>query len=369
MRPISRRTLLCGSLGGAMGLGSFSRGAARAASEATSRRIGAGIIGTAHCHARGHLRAIGQSKNYHLVAVAEPDGELLSRAKKDPAWSGVRWVSVDDLLADDKVQMVCIETVPRNSLPFARRAIRAGKHTKIDKPPGLDLNELAEIFSEAQRRRCIVQMGYVYRYNPAFRLAHRVIRAGWLGPIRSVTCQMNDMLGPAERHSSDQYPGGRMFLICCHMIDALIWMMGKPSRVSSVLRQSRPAEDDLEDDVLALFEFAQGVGVVRSHARDGKRHFYVFGERGSIRIDSADSPRVKLALTSAQGAFSSGVHQVPVGPAVRYLPDVDDLASAIREKRWVEYFTPEHDLAVHEALLTASGVRTPGPKNKTVKQN
>jgi hypothetical protein len=51
--------------------------------------------------------------------------------------------------------MICVETDPLDSLPYALRSIQAGKHTKIDKPPGADLNALQRIFAEAERRRLL----------------------------------------------------------------------------------------------------------------------------------------------------------------------------------------------------------------------
>ncbi|MDE0626446.1 MAG: hypothetical protein OXH99_08625 [Bryobacterales bacterium] len=51
----------------------------------------------------------------------------------------------------------------------------------------------------------------------------------------------------------------------------------------------------------------------------------------------------------------AGRHDVPVGPSLRYLPDRDDLAAAIREHHSVQYFTPEHDLDPQDALLQACG--------------
>lgn len=321
-----------------------------------SNRIGAGIIGTAHSHAIGHLEAIRKSANYEFIAAAEPHPELLASAKSNPRWSGVEWVSVEALLSDDRVQMVCVETDPLEVLRHSLRAIQSGKHTKIDKPPGADFKALQQIFDEAERRHLVVQMGYVYRYNPAFRLAFRAIQENWLGPVRSAVCQMNDMQTVESRRRLDRYPGGQMFEICCHMIDALVWLLGEPARVSSVLRHTEPMDDELEDDVLAMFEFDPEVAVVKSHTRDGERYFHIYGEHGSIQINNPDRPKVRLALSAPHGGVPAGVQDVPVGKSVRYLPDLDDLAGAIRERRWVEYFTPEHDLAVQRTLLRACEV-------------
>ncbi|MDA2926391.1 Gfo/Idh/MocA family oxidoreductase [Acidobacteria bacterium AH-259-G07] len=356
MRRIARRKFFSSSLGAMMATRAFGSVAAGTGTPA-KHPIGTGIIGTAHPHAVGHLRSIRRSESYQLLGVAESKTDLLAQAKTDSRWSGVPWVTVDSLLADERIQLVCIETDPLEALEYAHQAVLADKHTKIDKPPGSDFKALKEIFREAQRRNRVLQMGYVYRYNLAFRLAHRAIREGWLGPIRSAVCQMNDRLSAAGRRRLDRYPGGQMFEICGHMIDALIWLLGEPARVSSVLRHSDPAEDELEDDVLAMLEFEPAVAVVKSHTRDGNRYFYVFGQEGSIQIDSPDRPQVRLALSAPHGEFGPGVHQVPLGPSQRYLPDLDDLAGAIRENRWVEFFTPEHDLAVQHALLTACGLK------------
>ncbi|MCY4585438.1 MAG: Gfo/Idh/MocA family oxidoreductase [Bryobacterales bacterium] len=318
--------------------------------------FGAGIIGTAHSHAVGHMTAIHESNNYRFVAAAEPNPELLGRARRSGRWEGVTWMSVDELLARPEIRMVCIETDPLESLDWALRSIEAGKHTKIDKPPGVDYSLLEKVFDEAERRHLLIQMGYVYRYNPAFRLAHRAIREGWLGSVRSVICQMNDRLSAAGRRRLDRYPGGQMFEICCHMIDPLVWFLGEPIRVSPTLRHSDPVDDELEDDVMAAFEFDLELAIVKSNTHNGERYFYIFGQEGSIRIDSPDRPEVRLALSKPHGKYAAGVHNVSVGLSRRYLPDMDDLAVAIRERRHVRYFTPEHDLAVQRTLLRACGV-------------
>ena len=346
MTPITRRTLM----------GTALAGLPASATSAAPERLGAAIIGTAHSHALGHLEAIRESRNYRLVGVAEPDPSLHERAKADPRWRGVPWVSVDGLLGGKETQVVCVETDPFEALPYALAAVQANKHVKIDKPPGVNLGLLRRVYREAVSRGVVVQIGYVYRYNPAFRLAHRAIERDWLGPVRSAVCQMNDTQTPGSRKDLDRYPGGQMNSICCHMLDALVWLLGRPLRVSSVLRRMHPELDQFEDDVIATLEFDKAVATLKSHTRDGERYFCLFGERGSIQIEDPDRPKVRLVLGVPNAEFDTGVHEVPVGPSPRYLPDFDDLAGAVREGRWVEHFTPEHDIAVQQSLLQACGM-------------
>ena len=69
-----------------------------------NKKIGAGIIGTLHAHAVGHLKALRVSEVFELIAVAEPNEELLARAKKDPRWTDVRWITIVALLSDENVR-------------------------------------------------------------------------------------------------------------------------------------------------------------------------------------------------------------------------------------------------------------------------
>ena len=128
----------------------------------------------------------------------------------------------------------------------------------------------------------------------------------------------------------------------------------KPA-VSSILDEEM-LDDELEDDVMAMFEFDLELAIVKSNTHNGERYFYIFGQEGSIQIDSPDRPEVRLALSKPHGRYAAGVHDVSVGLSRRYLPDMDDLAVAIRERRHVRYFTPRHDLAVQRTLLRACGV-------------
>ena len=319
--------------------------------------FGAAVIGTEHAHATGNLRSIQLSKHFELVAVAEPNEALRRIAESNPRWADVPWTDVDAIFSDDRIQMVCVETDPLESLPYAERAVEAGKHVRIDKPPGADYRRLAKIYDEAQRRHLIIQVAYIFRYQPAFELAYRAIRENWFGSVRAAVCQMNDLPGPKDRKKVDRFPGGQMFEICCHMVDALIWLLGKVTRVTPILRHSDPVDDQLEDDVMAIFEFEPAVAVVKSCTRNRIRYFEILGDAGGIRIGVSGRPQtVQLTLSKPHGNFKTGVQNVPVDSADGFLPDLEELAAAIREHRPLQYFDPEHDLTVHRALLTASGL-------------
>ena len=74
----------------------------------------------------------------------------------------------------------------------------------------------------------MVQMGYMYRYNPAVVLLRTFLQQGWLGEVFEVHTVMSKVINSASRRALAEYPGGIMFELGCHILDLVIGILGKP---------------------------------------------------------------------------------------------------------------------------------------------
>lgn len=83
------------------------------------------------------------------------------------------------------------------------------------------------------------------------------------------------------------------------------------------------------------------------------------GSNGTIAMQPLEPPQLRLCLKEPRGGFSAGWQSVEVGWTPRYVHDLADLAACVRGERPFAY-TPEHDLAVQEALLRACGTLPAG---------
>ena len=68
-------------------------------------------------------------------------------------------------------------------MPTGMRCIDAGLHIHLDKPPGKSIKDLKKLCEKAKQKNLTVQMGYMFRYNPAFQFCLKALREGWLGDI------------------------------------------------------------------------------------------------------------------------------------------------------------------------------------------
>ncbi len=321
------------------------------------RRIRAGQIGTRHAHADGQLQALRSGSDFEIVGVVAEDDAAWEAARKRGAYKGLPRMSLEELLSQPGLRMVNVETPVRGLLDAAEAVVDAGLHLGLDKPAGESLPQFRRILQKADERGRLVKMGYMFRYNPAFELALRALKEGWLGPVTVLHAEMSKQLVGAAREDLAGYAGGSMFELGCHLIDSVVRFLGVPEKVTPFLRHA--PEDGLADNMTAVLEYPGTLVTLRSSLREvtggARRQMVISGDNGTLEILPLEPPQVRLTLKQAAGGHKSGVQTVPMEKRERYEADWRDFAAAIRgEKAWE--FTSKHDLAVQETVLKASGL-------------
>ena len=330
--------------------------ATRAAGAQTRVRIGQ--VGVAHAHAN-KLSIYRASPDYEVVGVVEPDAGLKAKWEKDPAYRGLPWMTQEELLSVPGLSAVMVETRVKDLLATAEACLLAGKHVHIDKPAGDSLPHLRRVLSLAKSRGLMVQMGYMYRYNPGFLLLKKFLREGWLGEIFEVHAVMSKVVEDDNRKEFALFPGGIQFELGCHVLDLVIGILGKPERVNAFNQRSGKQEDGLKDNMLAVLEYPRSIATLKSSALEvegfARRHLVVCGSQGTFQIQPLDNPKVTIALDRDRGEFKKGVQEVPLPRYRRYVGDAEDMVKVIRGQKQFEY-SYEHDLLVQETLLRACGM-------------
>lgn len=349
---VSRRSMLGASLA-AMAGAVLKPVVARAAAPP----IKIGQIGVGHAHAT-KLEVYRRSPEYEVIGIVEPDAALRERAKEQAAYRDLPWMTAEQLLNTPGLAAVLVETRVRDLLATAGQCIAAGKHVHLDKPAGESLADYKKLLADAAQKKLLVQMGYMYRYSPAFVLLRKFLSEGWLGDVFEVHTVMSKVVGDADRRNLAQYPGGIMFELGCHVIDQVVGVLGKPERIHAFPRHSGKQDDGLLDNMLAVFDYPKATASVKSAAIEvdggNRRHFVVCGTSGTFHIQPLDNPSVRLTLDRARGDYRKGLQEIALPKFARYGGDAADMAAIIRGEKASD-FSYEHDFVVQETVLLASG--------------
>lgn len=359
--PTRRETLARLAVGTAAAVAAARGPAAEpTAGAASGRRIRIGQIGVGHAHAT-KLAVYRESPDYEVVGVVEQDPELRARAEKEPAFQGLPWLTQEQLLATPGLDAVLVETEVRRSLEAAEACVTAGKHVHIDKPAGTSLVGLRRVLDEAAKRRLLVQMGYMYRYNPGIVMLRRFVADGWLGEIFEAHAAMSKQMSPESRRQLADYPGGTLFEFGGYLIDMIFKVLGPAERVTGFRQHAAAVADGVADNCLAVLVYPRALATIRSSGLEvqgqDRRHFVICGTEGTCLVQPLDNPSLRLTLAKPRGGYKAGTHDIPLPRYTRYVDDAADMARVIRGEKPTD-FPSAHDFAVHKALFEACGLPT-----------
>ncbi len=318
--------------------------------------IRVGQIGVGHAHA-SKLAAYMDSPDYEVVGIVEADQALRAQAETRAPFRDCTWMSEEQLLSTPGLQVVLVETHVRDLLATATRCIAAGKHIHLDKPAGTSLPSFTSLLQQAEQQQLIVQLGYMYRFNPAIVLLRQLIEAGAVGDVFEAHAVMSKVVAPKARVEHAEFSGGMMFELGCHLIDLMVGLLGAPERITPFAQHAAVADDPLLDNMLAVFEYPRALATVKTSAMEvegfARRHLVVCGTKGTMHIQPLDSPSARLTLSEPHGQYAAGTHELTFPKFTRYVADAADMAQVLRSEK-PDDFGYAHELAVQTAVLQAS---------------
>lgn len=372
MNTFDRRHLLRTAVGAgaAVAAGQWLESSATAA-DPPNERIKIGQIGTGHEHASAKMATFRKlSDHYEVVGIAESDPELRKTRGDNPAYRDLTWMTEEQLLNAKGLQAVAVEVNSGDDriMEITGRCIDAGMHVHLDKPGGESFSAFKKVLDEAGRRRLTVQLGYMYRNNPAVQFCLRAVREGWLGQVFEVDCVMSVTHSVAYRKYLSQFRGGTMFIFACHLIDLVVSLMGKPDRIVSYPRQTRSDVGvEMCDNGLIVFEYPKTTATIRTASLEvegyQRRQLVVCGDGGTVDIrplekfvaHASEPLTLRLALSQPRDSYRKGYQEVSFPPPPgRYDFQLLELARIIHGE--IENPYPlQHELLVQECLLEACG--------------
>jgi predicted dehydrogenase len=91
--------------------------------------------------------------------------------------------SFDDVLADESVEAVVVATPVPTHYELARRALEAGKHVFVEKPPAMRGAEMEELCELAEERDRVLMPGHLLLYHPGVQKLKEIVDSGELGEV------------------------------------------------------------------------------------------------------------------------------------------------------------------------------------------
>lgn len=326
------------------------------------KRIRIAQYGIGHNHGSEKMKAFRRFPDlFEVVGVCEPDPSWREKRANLDAYEGIPWLTEEALFNTPGLEAVCVEPDVPYLNEVAQKCVDAGLHIHMDKPGGEDLPGFARLLSDAQRKGLLVQMAYMYRYNPAIQYCIEAAASGALGEIFEIDAQMSTRHDAVYRQWLSQYRGGTMYIFGCHLIDLIHLILGVPEKVTPYLRNTLPGESKAYDNGLAILEYANATCTVRTSSVEvngyGRRQLVVCGTKGTLEIKPLERPtHTTLArIETIQNHYADTKEVLTFeSNGDRYDAQVRDFAAIIRGEK-ADPYGYAHDLAVQKTTLAACG--------------
>ena len=182
-----------------------------------------------------------------------------------------------DLFTDPRLDAIVIATGGASHAGLARRALNAGKHVFVEKPPALRTQDARDLHALAQRRGVRLMVGHLMAYHPAVAALAAAVHRGAFGALLAVdTVRMNPVAGPADDDA--------WWCLGAHDVSVACALFGDSPITVSASR--------LPGGVRAILGFESGHATVRVAfgSRAKVRRIRVEGRTGAARFDDLSNP-------------------------------------------------------------------------------
>jgi len=317
--------------------------------------------GTKHGHAAGVLQVMLDSPDVEVAGVYEPDAERRRRLRESGGkpWSEVEWYSeASELLDDPSIVAVSSEGLNRESLRYSGQIVSAAKHVFYDKPAGEDFRMFKRVVEEARRKGLFMQMGYMFRYHDGFSRIAEWARSGFLGDVFSIRAHMSTNIAESQRAVIAHHDGGIFYDLAGHMLDQIVWILGRPRRVTPFFQHVASETAGFADNTLAVLEYERALAFMDIAAMEPApmaRRFEVYGTRGSAIMEPFEPAKtLRLCLSAPQGDYEAGPTVIELEDRPRYVASLAAFVRDIRGEKRPDR-SLDHELLVQETLLRTTG--------------
>jgi predicted dehydrogenase len=117
-----------------------------------------------------------------LAALCDLDADLRARFAERYPHARLH-ADFDEMLAAGDLDAVVVATPVPTHFDLARRALAAGKHVFVEKPPAMRAAEMEELVALASERGLVLMPGHLLLYHPGVQRVKALVDAGELGEI------------------------------------------------------------------------------------------------------------------------------------------------------------------------------------------
>lgn len=283
--------------------------------------LGAGSI------ARTMAKTVAGMKNVESYVVAARD---LGRAQKFAEQYGFEkaYGSYEEMLKDDKIDLVYIATPHSHHYLHAKMCLEAGKNVLCEKSFTVNAEQAQKLFDLAKEKGLLITEAIWTRYMPSRTMINDIIASGMIGDVTAVTANLSYAIDHVERIRKPELAGGALLDVGVYPINFASMILGenvKDVKATAIFRDGV----DILDSIVMVFE-GERMATLQCGAREiSDRMGSIFGTKGYIQVQNINNPEKITVFDADHKEIAS---YLPPEQITGYEYEVESCAKAIEER-------------------------------------
>lgn len=223
------------------------------------------------------MPALNRNPRVEIVALCDPAEEPARLIKDRFNLRGRECREFEEVLDSADVDVVDICTPSFTHYEYARRALRAGKHVLLEKPPVYTVAQAEELMALADDRGAKLGVVFNQRYRDVIARLKRASDEGLLGEIVKVqvTHHANLVFSESPWVWDETRSKYMLYEFGIHFLDLLVYLCGEHEEVVCVVPTYQEAVKTTSD-LQMIIRFKSGALCLVDLTQDATRHSEIF---------------------------------------------------------------------------------------------
>lgn len=284
-----------------------------------------GVLGMTHDHVWGNLKDLNASALGELVAAADPNEELLNKAKTQYNCPTV-YDSYEDMLEEERLDAVYVFGDNLTGAELSIMAAEAGLHVLIEKPMASTLDGALRMLAAARTAGTALMVNWPFAWLPQLQKAFEMVQAGEIGQLFQ-TKYRSAHAGPKELGCSPYFynwlydaelnGAGALMDYCCYGAALARYLLGQPSRVNGIMGHCVKDYITLDDNAVIVMQWPRAIAITEaSWTQIGHLTSYqamIYGSEGTLVVEPGANGKLLLANQAHEDGIAIDVPPAPAG--------------------------------------------------------
>jgi len=236
----------------------------------------------------------------------------------------------EELLEDKEIEAIYIPLPNHLHVPWAIKALEAGKHVLLEKPIGLSSVEAQELLDESKKYSHLkIMEAFMYRHHPQWIKAKEIIDSGVIGKVKTIQSFFSFFDdNPNSIVNNKEYGGGSLMDIGCYPISlSRLIFNSEPEKVFGSIEYH--PQFGVDTAATALMKFKEGTSSFFSSIQvEERQQAQIFGTEGKIEFEIPFNP-IADKLSKIFLHHNNKTEEIIIEPCDQYAIQADLLSLAI----------------------------------------